>query len=88
MRMGVTSNSLVISASQLDPQSHSLQQASGLNVGRRSYEGLRARKQSDLSDAVLETAAARPVSDTPDIWHRLPATTQRLDGHNAALPLS
>jgi hypothetical protein len=37
-----------------------------------------------LSDAVLETAAL-PVSYTPDIWHRLPVTIQRLCGHNAAL---
>jgi hypothetical protein len=26
-----------------------------------------------------------PVSYTPDIWHRLPVTIQRLCGHNAAL---
>ena len=45
--------------------------------------GGRGRNRT-LSDAVLETAAL-PVSYTPDIWHRLPVTIQRLCGHNAAL---
>ena len=45
--------------------------------------GGRGRNRT-LSGAVLE-AAALPVSYTPDIWHRLPVTIQRLCGHNAAL---
>ena len=45
--------------------------------------GGRGRNRT-LSGAVLETAAL-PVSYTPDIWHRLPVTIQRLCGHNAAL---
>jgi hypothetical protein len=54
-------------------------------VGRDLHTKVGGRgRNRTLSDAVLETTAL-PVSYTPDIWHRLPVTIQRLCGHNAAL---
>src|SRR5262249_889734 len=54
-----------------------------LAAERHEVVGGRGRNRI-LSGAVLETAAL-PMSYTPDIWHRLPVTIQRLCGHNAAL---